>query len=58
VLRKHDAADEDATSAADLGDSELKEAAGLARAFHALSSCGVKAFPGGITFRRSSASTR
>jgi hypothetical protein len=51
VLRKHDAADEDATSAADLGDGELKEAAGLVRAFHALPSCGVKGFPGGITFR-------
>jgi hypothetical protein len=51
VLRKHDAADQDATSAADRGDSELKEAAGLVRAFHALPSCGVKGFPGGITFR-------
>jgi hypothetical protein len=51
VLRKHDAAYEDATSAADLGDGELKEAAGLVRAFHALPSCGVNGFPGGITFR-------
>jgi hypothetical protein len=51
VLRKHDAADEDAVSAAGLGDGELKEAAGLVRAFHALPSCGVKGFPGGITFR-------
>jgi hypothetical protein len=51
VLRKHDAADEDATSAAELGDGDLKEAAGLVQAFHALPSCGVKGFPGGITFR-------
>jgi hypothetical protein len=51
VLRKHDAADEDAVSAAELGACELKEAAGLVRAFHALPSCGVKGFPGGITFR-------
>jgi hypothetical protein len=51
VLRKHDAADEDAIPSAELGDGELKEAAGLVRAFHALPSCRVKGFPGGITFR-------
>ena len=51
VLRKRDAADPDAIAAADLSDSELKEAAGIVRAFCALPSRSVRGFPGGVTFR-------
>ena len=51
LLRNHGAPDPDVIPAADLSDSELKEAAGIVRAFRALPSCGVKGFPGGVSFR-------
>jgi hypothetical protein len=51
VLRKHGAADPDVIPSADLGDSELKEAAGIVRAFCALPPGSIRGFPGGVTFR-------
>lgn len=51
LLRKHDAADPDAIPAVDLSDAELKEAAGIVRAFCALPAGSIRGFPGGVTFR-------
>ena len=51
VLRRSNATDRDSIRVADLGDSELKEAAAIARAFRALPSWGAKGFQGGTSFR-------
>jgi hypothetical protein len=51
VLRKQDAADPEAVPVADLSDAELKEAAGIVRAFCALPPGSIRGFPGGISFR-------
>jgi hypothetical protein len=51
ILRNHDVADPDDIRVPDLSDSELKEAAAIVRAFRALPSCGLKGFPGGVSFR-------
>jgi hypothetical protein len=51
LLRKQGAADPDAVVVADLGDAELKAAAGIVRAFCALPSSGVRGFHGGVSFR-------
>lgn len=51
TLRRHDATDRDTIRAADLSDSELREAAAVIRAFHALPSWRAKGFQGGTSFR-------
>jgi hypothetical protein len=51
TLRRHDTADRDVSQVADLGDAELREAAGIIRAFHALPSWAAKGFQGGTSFR-------
>jgi hypothetical protein len=50
-LRQCGAVDEDVTEVADLRDSELKDAADIARAFRALPSWRAKGFQGGASFR-------
>ena len=51
VLRRHGVTDDDVIQAADLSDAELKEAAGIVRAFRALPSYWAKGFQGGSSFR-------
>jgi hypothetical protein len=51
VLRRHGVTDDDVIQAADLSDEELKEAAGIVRAFRALPSYWAKGFQGGSSFR-------
>lgn len=51
VLRRHGVIDDDVMQAADLSDAELKEAAGIVRAFRALPSHWAKGFQGGSSFR-------
>jgi hypothetical protein len=50
-LRQCGAVDEDVAEVADLSDGELKEAAGIVRAFRALPSWRAKGFQGGASFR-------